>query len=57
MAEVKRKIKFNQRYEVKDHRAGTDKAIVYKKGQERTMNEASSAHFVARGVADYTDGK
>lgn len=55
MTVVKRKIKFVKNHEVQDHRAGTKKATIYKKGSNRSMNERSAAHFVSRGAAVYVD--
>lgn len=55
--EIKRKIKFLQRYEVQDHRAGTDRAEQYKAGRIVYLPERSAAHFVSRGVAEYVESK
>ena len=54
-AEIKRRIRFVEDYEVKDHRAGTSEAERYKAGRRVTVADSSAAHFVARGVAVYDD--
>ena len=56
MTEITRKIKFVDDYEVDDARKGTDRAEKYKKDQVvPKMNQASAAHFVSRGLAEYAD--
>lgn len=57
MAEIIRKIRFTRDYEVKDHSAGTAQAEKYKAGQTLKLAEASAAHFVSRGAAEYVETK
>lgn len=51
--EITRRVKFDQDYEVRDHRAGTPEAEKYKRGKTVKMVASSAAHFVARGLAHY----
>jgi hypothetical protein len=47
------KIKFLENYTVKDEHEKTDKATRYKAGDTYEVSEATAAHFVGKGRAEY----
>ncbi len=55
MSDKQVKIKFLQDYTVQDeHKDDPEKRTSYKANAKKTMNAASAAHFIKRGIAEET---